>query len=250
MELMAFLANNPWKSILPASITLTDADASTEISLEPYPSLADSKLRIEYAVLGLYQTGVAIAQGGKFYELKASIYVKDLQVGSLEFRPSRFAPPGSSNGHSLSLNHTNDTEDSAIIHDPDDNKFAITYEWDGVRIKAQDVFTVILDGYAVAAEHKNTDIDAYIPAARSASGATVLSTWTVGDVGNPYMTWGLLKKAISLIWDLLILGPVGQRTRFEGFVFGLQYEGKDIGAGRMLRFDANSEGDVGSVAEK
>ena len=249
---MSLLANIPWVYTLPGLIMIVSKDTSTDVFLEPCQPEDDSRLRIQYAILALYQAGLAIAQGNKFYELEASIYEGELKVGRLAFRRSRDALQRSSNIHPLNLGHTNDTRvdaDSGIIHDPDNHKFALTYEWDGVRIKAQDVFTVILDAYAVAAEHNNTDLDASIPAARSASGDTVFSTWTVGKVGNPQMTWARLKKALIIIWDLLIIGTVWQKTRFEGFYFGLQYEGKVIGAGRMLRFDADSGDHVGGVAE-
>ena len=249
---MSLLANIPWAYTLPGLVMVASEDTSTDLVLEPCQPEDESRLRVEYAILGLYQAGLAIAQGGKFYELEASIYEGELKVGRLEFRRGQDALQRSSKIHPLILGHTNDTRinaDSGIIRDPDNRKFTLTYQWDGVRIKAQDVFTVILDAYAVAAEHNNTELDASVPAARSASGDTVLSTWTVGNVGNPHMTWARLKKALIIIWDLLIIGAPGRKTRFEGFIFWLQYEGKDIGAGRMLRFDADTEGDVGGVAE-
>ena len=250
---MSLLANIPWLFTVPGPITVAGEDPSTLVLLRPWPPGDDSALRVEYAVLGLYQVGLAIAQGSKFYELEASIYIGLLKVGLLEFRPHRDVLQGSSKVHALSIGHTNETSinaDSGIVRDPNDKKFALTYEWDGVRIKAQDVFTVILDGFAVAAKHKNTDLYAFIPAARSASGDTVLSTWTVGDAKNPHMTWARLKRALIIIWNSLIIGTEGQKTRFEGFLFGLQYDGKAIGGGRMLRFDADSKSDVGVVFKK
>ena len=64
------------------------------------------------------------------------------------------------------------------------------------------------------------------------------------------MTWARLKKAFIMIWQALIIGRHGQKPRFEGFSFGLTYDGKEIGAGRMLRFDTDGEGAVGSGIEK
>ena len=136
------------------------------------------------------------------------------------------------------------------ITDQDDRNFALAFSYDGVRVKAQDIFTVVLDGFAIAAEHNNTDRGAYIPAARSASGDMVLSIWTVGEAGNAEMTWERLKRALIVIWDLLMIGPKGQKARFEGLKFGLEYKGIAIGAGRMLRFSEDGDRDAGSAFER
>ena len=257
---MYILANLHWTTILPRSITMSGQDSSTELALEPSPASGDYKLQVQHAVLGLYRAGVAIAQGGKFTQLDALLYVKECKVGWLEFRLRSHVLHGDSEvDHltaSVSLDSYNSTAttmmrtDSGKVVDPDDKELVITYEWDGIRIKAQDIFTVLLDVFAIAAEHNNTDLDAYVPAARSASGDTVLSTWTVGEKGNPHMTWLHLKRAFILVWDLVIIGGKGKKARFEGFYFGINYEGKEIGAGRILRFDNDGQGVGGSVVEQ
>lgn len=43
-----------------------------------------------------------------------------------------------------------------------------------------------------------------------------------------------------MIWERLIIGH--QRPRFEGLVFGIEYDGKKLSAGRMLKFDTASNG--------
>ena len=253
---MSLLANLPWTFTLPGSITMTGEDTSTEAFLDRCPPEGESRLRVQYAVLGLYQAAVAIAQGSKFTRLNALFYVGELKVGWLEFRPELKVLHNSSRVDtlpSLKLGYANSTTmmaDSGQISDPDDKNFVVTFEWDGMRIKAQDIFTVILDAFAVTAEHDNKNLDAYIPAARSASGDTIMSTWTVGEKENPHMTWARLKRALIIIWDLLIIGSKGRKARFEGFIFGLRYEGKEIGAGRMLRFDTDSEDAGGTAVEK
>ncbi len=236
---------------------ISGSDASTQLSLHPFPPYSGSRLQVRYAVLGLYKVGVTIAQGSQFYELDAALFMGDEEVGWLEFRPK---DPEGSSGRLLALdsglvNETTTvmgkmTADSGKLIDPDDRQFAIIFSWDGVRIKAQDIFTAFLDGFAIAAEHPNNDIDAYIPAARSASGDAVLSTWTVGQGRNLVMTWKLLKRALIMIWDLLMVGPKGQKPRFEGLIFELEYNGKGIGAGRMLRFKEENGGLGRAAIEK
>ena len=217
-------------------------DGSTEIFLDRWPRSGDSKLEVQYAVLGLYQAGMAIAQDSKYTQLKVSLYVKELKVGWLELRPeSKQLLDNSNRNQSIPLNSLDmyDTTtavmaDSGTLFDPTEKNFVINYRMDGVRIKAVDIFTVILDGFTITAVHNNADVDAYIPAARSASGDVVLSTWREGEKGNPQMTWLRLKRALLLLWDLLI---IGHKPRFEGFAFDLKYDGHEIGGGRILRFD-------------
>ena len=218
---------------------MTGEETSMEIFLDTFPPHASesvSRLRVQYAILSLYKAGVAIAQGGKFCHLNATLYMRGDKIGWFEYRP-RQTP--------LTLDYANNSSvmaDSGTIFDPDDRRFAIRYEWDRVRIKASDVFTTMMDGFAIAAQHNNSHLNAYIPAARSASGDTVFSTWVVGDVNNQQMTWAKLKKALLMIWDLLIIGRGGaQRSRFEGFIIRLQYEGKDLMAGRMMRFGPQND---------
>ena len=251
---MSILSTLSWTATIPIVMEMTGSMVSTEIALNPFPPLGASRLEVRYAVIGLYVVGVEIAQKSQFQELDAAFYMREMEVGWLDLRPKS---PEGSDSHLLALNSdfaNNGTmmvsADSGRIPDPDDSKFALTFRYDGVRVKAQDIFTTILDSMAIATEHDNTDTNAYIPAARSASGDTVLSTWTVGEGGSADMTWARLKRALVLISKLIIKPQQGQKPRFEGLVFGLEYEGREIGAGRMLRFDQDSKSGGAATVEK
>ena len=230
-------------------------DRSTEVFLDPMPLSGDSKLQVQYAILGLYQACIAIAQDSKYTQLKILFYVRELEVGWLELRPESMQLLNDSDkNRSMPLNsldiHNTTTAvmaGSGTIYDPTETKFVIAYQMDGVRMKAVDIYTVILDGFTIAAVHNNKDVDASIPAARSASGDVVLSTWREGEKGNPHMTWLRLKRALLLIWDLLI---IGHKPRFEGFSFGLKYDGREIGGGRILKFDGDGQNTEGSAVDK
>lgn len=234
-------------------VEMTGTIVSTEIILNPFPPLGASRLQVRYAVIGLYAVGVEIAQQSQFKELDAAFYMGEMEVGWLDIRPKSVE---GSDSHSLGLNsdYANGTmmvtADSGIIPDQDDSKFAVTFTFDGVRVKAQDIFTTMLDSMAIAAEHENTDTNAYIPVARSASGDTVLSTWNIAGVESPDMTWARLKRGLILISKFMIKPQQGQKPRFEGLSFGLEYEGRQIGAGRMLRFDQDSNGGGAAAVEK
>lgn len=250
---MAILSTLSWTSTISLAMEMTGAKVSTEIILNPFPPLGGSRLQVRYAVLGLYQAGVEIAQESQFYELDAAFYVREQEVAWLDIRPKSAE---GLNSHLLALESDDAsgmimiTADSGKMTDPDDSNFAVLFSYDGVRVKAQDIFTTMLDSLAIAAEHNNTDLDAYIPAARSASGNTVLSTWTVGEGQNADMMWVRLKRALIMICKLLINPGEGKKARFEGLLFGLEYEGREIGAGRILRFDQGSEGVGGTSLEK
>lgn len=240
-------------STISITMEMSGARIGTEIVLNPFPFIGRSRLLVQYAVLGLYSSGVKIAQSSQFYELDAALYMGDSEVGWLDIRPKK---AGGSDGHSLALasDYANGTimvtADSGRLVDPEESKFVIIFSYDGVRVKAQDVFTAVLDSLTVAAEHNNTDTNAYIPAARSASGEAVLSTWTVGEGKSADMTWARLKRALIMISKLLIKPHKGQKPRFEGLSFWLEYDGRTIGAGRMLRFDQDSQGVGGTAIDK
>ena len=246
IELMSLLSALSWDFILPGLVTV--ASESLVLTIHPVesPATNESVLPAEYAVLGLYQVGVAIAQGNQFYQLDATISIDSSMVGWFEYRSYTGAPQQSPNSSLQRLSPRIGSEvsqlyaDSGRIFDPDEKNFLLTYQWDGLVIKSQDIFTVLLDGFAIAAKHNGSHLDAHIPAARSASGDIVLSTWTVGDKADPDMSWGRLKRALLLIWDFLILGYRGRKARFGGFMFELQYKGKNIGAGRLLKFDTGN----------
>ena len=255
VELMSVLSNMPWTAAITSSMVVSGSRASTEIALNtfPPPPFADGRLQTRYAVLGLYEVCLAVAQGNRFYEVDAGIYLGEEEMGWLTFRPKTLE---GSTSHSLastldSVNTTAIMADSGKFADPKEEDFVITFSWDGVRIKAQDIFTTFLDAFAIAAPHNNTDLVAYIPAARSASGDMVLSTWAGGTGPSDEMSWARLKRALILIWLFLITGKHGTaKSRFEGLIFGFEYKGKSIGAGRMLRFDASGESIGGVAVEK
>ena len=221
-------------------------DGSTELFLDRWPRSGDSELQVQYAVLGLYQAGMTIAQESKYTQLEVSLYVRELKVGWLELRPEKKQLLDDSDGnHMMQLNPlgiynttTPIMSDSGTIVDPRQKNLVISYRMDGMRIKAVDMFTALLDAFTISAVHNNDDVDAYLPAARSANGDVVLSTWLEGGKGNPNMTWQRLKRTLLIIWDLVI---IGDKPKFEGFTFAMSYNGHEIGGGRMLRFTTDGQ---------
>ena len=244
-----------WEMTITSTTIVSGTLASTEVSLSPFPPppFTDGRMQTRYGVWGLYEVSLKLAQGNSFYELDAGIYLGEDEVGWLTFRPKS---EQESTNHSLALtldsvNTTALSANSGSFADPDDKNFVITFIWDEVRIKAQDIFTVFLDAFAIAAPHDNDGLEAGISAARSASGDTVMSTWTDGPGRSEEMSWARLKRVLLLIWHSLIIGKQGVvKPRFEGLEFGIEFKGKRIGAGRILRFDESGGSIGGSAVEK
>ena len=252
---MSFLSNLPWTFSLTSTTIVSGSLASTEVSLSPFPPppYTDGRLQTQHGVWGLYEVSLKLAQGNHFYEADAGIYLGEDELGWLTFRPKTV--PETTN-HSLALtldsvNTTALTANSGSFIDPDDKNFVITFFWDEVRIKAQDIFTVFLDAFAIAAPHDNDNLKAGISAARSASGDTVMSTWTDGPGPSDQMSWARLKRVLLLLWHCLVIGKQGVvKPRFEGLEFGIEFKGKLIGRGRILRLDDSGESVGGSAVEK
>jgi len=82
----------------------------------------------------------------------------------------------------------------------------------------------------------------------------VLSTWTVGAKDNPRMSWLRLKRAFLLIWERVVIARGGggrpKPGWFGEFEFEFKYDGVDIGAGRLLRFDAAGNNTHATAAAK
>ena len=231
---------------------------TTECEIQPVLN-PKNKLRVDMAAQGLLRAGVAIAQDGAFHKLRVRLLIHGELYGVINFDP--ITHPGESvfnlPVNSIQASSSNDATvmaDRGQIHDPYDPKFTIDYAFNGKTIKSQDDFTSFLNAIAIAAEHDNWDLNAYVPAAPSAAGEVVLSTWTVGAKGNPRMSWLRLKRAFLILWEMVVIARGdGGRPKpggFGEFQFQFQYDGVDIGAGCLLRFDAAGNNTHGTATAK
>lgn len=147
------------------------------------------------------------------------------------------------------------TEYRGFVVDPGDPSFVIRYIFSGNKIGAGDVFTALLNAFAITAQHDSNDLNAFVPAAPSAAGDVlgnvVISTWPLAPKDNPDMSWGHLKRAFLLIWKKMIIdGPGTGRPRFEEFEFGLEYNGAKIGAGVLWKIDKANNSTIGTAVAK
>lgn len=229
----------------------------TKCAIAPFPDGGPLRLQVKHAAVGLYRAGTTLSQK-MFFMLQCDLLLQDDLVGGLAFEPKPPKPPESAQstnetGHADSLeayiSNMTLTADSGVVDDPEEDGFSIIYQFDGVKLKAQDIFTSFLDALTISAQFENRISNAEIPAAKSISGDVVLSTWV--DKASSEMTWLRLKRAIMLLWEKVIIGKQGsQPSRFEGLYFDLAYAGQKIGAGRMLRFSTASDGTGDTAVSK
>jgi len=259
IEMMSYIGNNlKWRDPIRTPISMSAYIFTTECNIKPVLN-PRNRLRADMAVQGLYRAGVAIAQDGGFHKLRVGLLIRDVLYGQINFNP--ITHPGESVTNlyvdplqASSTNATSVMADPGQIHDPYDTKFTIDFAFNGKTIKSQDVFTSFLNAMAIAAEHDNWNLNAYVPAAPSAAGEVVLSTWTVGAKDNPRMSWLRLKRAFLLIWERVVIARGGggrpKPGWFGEFEFEFKYDGVDIGAGRLLRFDAAGNNTHATAAAK
>jgi len=257
IEMMSYIGNNlKWRDPIRTPISMSAYIFTTECNIKPVLN-PRNRLRADMAVQGLYRAGVAIAQDGGFHKLRVGLLIRDVLYGQINFNP--ITHPGESVTNlyvdplqASSTNATSVMADPGQIHDPYDTKFTIDFAFNGKTIKSQDVFTSFLNAMAIAAEHDNWNLNAYVPAAPSAAGEVVLSTWTVGAKDNPRMSWLRLKRAFLLIWERVVIARGGGGRPKPGWFgeFEFKYDGVDIGAGRLLRFDAAGNNTHATAAAK
>lgn len=244
IKFMSLLSNLGWNDYIQTYLSMSYPRFGTVCGMGPLPKGAPLKLQIKYAALGLYKAGVAISQN-QFYQLYVKLLLEDEQIGWIEFAPKKSESTQNTAltiytaSFEAKVSNATLTADSGFLVDPEDSKFRITYQWDGVKIKAQDIFTSFLDALVISAQYENNVIAAEIPAARGVSGDVVLSTWKIENYFH--LTWARLKIALFIIWEQLVIGGQ-QRARFEGMSFWLEYAEVKIGGGRILRFDKGTDG--------
>jgi len=247
IQMMSYIGSNlRWRDLITIPISISASIFTTECNIKPVLNRRN-RLSVDMAVQGLYQAGVAIAQDGAFHKLRAGLLIRDNLYGEIQFNPTTNPVESVVKLHvdPVQVNSTTATTvmaDRGQVHDPYDTKFVIAYVFNGKPIKSQDVFTSFLNAMAIAAEHDNWGLNAFVPAAPSAAGEVVLSTWTVGAKDNPRMSWLKLKRAFFIIWERLVIARGdGGRPKpggFGEFEFEFLYDGVKIGAGRLWRFDA------------
>ncbi len=259
VELMAVLSKMGWDSYIKQSTGLSGDNFQTEACVFPtLPGTGEASwLPAKYAISGLYKAGVEIAKTQRFQQLIVGLALKDIgghlqSLGYLEFRPKKpklgLQSYQTVETNVTELSYTNisvTAPPKPRVTDKTDKSFYITYDWNGHKLKSQDLFTAFLNALAIASVHDNDGIKAFVPNAPAASGDVILSTWSSGGPSADKLTWRRVKRAILLVWEEIITGGGKKgKARFEDFDFEIWYipdgrglvNGDKIGGGRVLKF--------------
>jgi hypothetical protein len=263
VELMAILSHLGWNHHIVHSMGVSGDRFVNEACVFPRPlgTGESSWLPAKYAISGLYQAGVEIANTQRFQQLFVELAVKDSRgqaqsLGYLDLRP-KASRPGVQSYQTVATNLTEGSNSNVTvvarpqqaILDANDQHFYITYDRNGHKVKSQDLFTSFLNALSIASLHDDDGTGAFVPNAPSASGNVVLSTWLSGGPSADQLTWRRVKRALQLIWeDVIIGGGDKAKPHFEDFQFELWYipegrgllDGDKIGGGRVMKFGPGS----------
>lgn len=259
VELMASLALQDWNSELGREAQEVCAGPlfTTQIVVRSLLPWIENK----YLVWGLYQAGLQIGQrhASQHSKLHAGIVLHGRPIGFFSFEPRQ---PGLVNypanstlltegtyfantTSKASARHSSAllvkatigflTANRGTVTDPLDNKLKITYEFDGVKISPNHIFTAYLDAFATAAIHDSEETGASIVAY---SEDRHVSITVRRDVSYTDFTWGELVRALLVIWDQLIVGygSLGRNARWEGMSFLIEDDGNLIGEGFLVYY--------------
>ena len=255
IQSMVLLVGQPYD----AKVSFTNAIIRGPKHVELGFELVRSILQYKHIVAALYETGVKIASESKYYRCLAMMDVGAVEGGNLTFRPvtplahDETWPLNSTHHVALAeriptsrSNVTVGADISGSVLDPTDSKFELKYTFNGVRIKAAEIFTTFLDALASAAEHDNDATDAYVNGVGVSGDCTI----NMHELLGRELTWGQLVRALLILWEDVILGRApqnGNRARFEGLEFVFLYDGVRMGEGFVWMLPSVSGGEGGTA---
>lgn len=119
--------------------------------------------------------------------------------------------------------------DSGEIFDPIDNRFRISYKYDGDNVPVQTLFFAFFNGLVQRAQF-NDDAPCTHITAVSANSNFVIHIGGGGDYGTVLQTWHI-KRAFYNLFEGIYL----RQKRFEDIVFSVHWDGRKVADGFMLK---------------
>lgn len=262
IELMYYLTQLPLERFIDASIILTGHRFTTEVMIDIAPG--PGRLRLPYAVQALYQLSVRMAQERRYFLQWGKIFVDGKQRGLIRFQQRGAtglitgllagsellgSRNSSDNGTSEILAFPNvapplgnylaePADGEGKIFDVKDKRLAIEFKFDNTKLKAPEVFTLLLDGLAIATEHDQAEVGASI----NTYSASLESYLHVHHLDSPRyyrhgLNWGVMANVLIMIWEQLVMGNSpgrrGRVPRYEGLEFEVYYADVKIGVGEL-----------------
>lgn len=232
IKIIYALSQQPWDG----PVKLADLDVTKTpglnlvINLTKLPT--SDRLEPAHLVLGLRQAVFDMA-GRKpgFYRCMAFYAVWKLQIGRMiVMSDPDFSGSGEASKESIDLDalHFNSTltATSGTITDPQDRHFTISWQYEGVGIPVDDIFTTIIDAQtAVAAHYSADECDQII--GQSVSTKTMFHITRLVGVK---LRCGRIMRALILMSDVIFA-----YARYAEMGFVLKEFGVDVGRGVFYR---------------
>jgi len=220
-------------------VKLTDLDVTKTPSLNLAIYLTEVPtshwLEPGHLILGLRHAVFNMA--GKtpgFYRCMAFFSMRKVQIGRMVIIPDPdFSSVGNSNGISgasiiLRAYEANSTltATSGTITDPQDRHFTISWQYEGMEIPEEDVFTTIIDAQTSVAPHNSADeCDQII--GQSVSTRTMFHLTRFAGLT---LRCGRIMRALIMMTDVILAYP-----RYGELSFVLKDFGVDVGRGVLYR---------------
>ena len=250
LALMSTMAQASWEGwIVHKYVIGLPGGTAVKITLTPTsttgPPERPSSLQNGYAIVSLYDLGIAVAKENKFFTANCDIVVVGVKTGNIKveerteerteeqqgalLEDGLTLVDGPLNLTDLSIPANHDL--AALPVDPRSylkGNFKIEYEYDGARVSPTDIFTACLDGFATSAPHPSTDVVSAV-SARSLSNDCAIN---VRGVGLPSrFTWDHVIRTFSILFVNIMLGL----RAFGEMRFSIFLDSAQIGTGFVLK---------------
>ena len=213
-----------WNKKLERALTVWTESFDVQIDIAPSQmSFGSIPLVTNHVVSGIYETIVDVAAKSRFCEVLSTLSLHMRHIGTM--RIEKVTPrtlDAEANVTLLTIadvhSQSNDiTYPSGRYKDPDDVEFSIDYEYSGARINSKDIFLVVIDALATAAQSSPDTLLNSIHAV-SPSGDCVINIAKVG--GRSKINYSFVTKALRLlITDIMV-----KLRKFEEIGFRLNWD--------------------------
>ena len=213
-----------WHEKFAGALTVWVEGLNVEIDVESsHMSHGSVRLEVNHAIFGLYETIMDVAALSRFYQVHVTLSLHRRQIGVLLIRrrTSRTLD-GGNNATYLSL-ATKSPQSNAVTYptgqftDPDDPEFSVSYTYSGALINSKDIFLVVLDTLATAAQFSRaTSFTSFH--AISPSGDCVISIVAIDatfQVNYSFVTKALRIMILEIMVQLKKFGEISLQLRWQ-----------------------------------
>ena len=221
---MFHFAQLGWNEQLDRELKVWMEPFNVQIDIAPSQmSFGSIPLVTNHVVSGIYETIVDVAAKSRFCEVLSTLSLHRRQIGTLHIeKKTPRALDAEANTTLLTVaqvhSQSNDiTYPSGQYRDPKDVEFSIDYEYSGARINSKDIFLVVIDVLATAAQSSpDTLLDSLH--AVSPSGDCVINIAKVGDPSKINYSF------VTLALRLLVMEIMVKLRKFEEIGFRLNWD--------------------------